>query len=83
MSYVLTINLVNKNYLTIASGNGIDRNDMELFMEDCHEDSKLEVRSFTPIPIDIFKTLTSRCNPSQQVIILNRRDVSSMNLSIL
>lgn len=83
MSYILTINLANKNYLTVVSCNEIDRNAVESFIEDCHPDSKLEVRLSNPIPIDIFEALTSGCNTSRLLAVLNRRDVLSMNLSIL
>lgn len=83
MSYVLTINLVNNFYLTIASADAIVRADIELFMENCEEDLKLEVRSHIPIPIDVIKALSSYRTASRKVLILERKDVLYMNLSIL
>lgn len=83
MSYVLTINLVNNCYLTIASADTIVRADIELFMENCEEDLKLEVRSHIPIPIDVIQALSSYRTASRKVLILERKDVLRMNLSIL
>lgn len=83
MSYVLTINFVNdKGYLSIASADAIDRRDMELFMDDCEEGGKLEIKSRTPIPLDIIKALGSHYEPSKKLLILERKHVLSMNLSI-